>query len=83
MMVTAKPPKSNVAEGKADICIKKDPHTKEWDTAPSEVIVTEAGGVMTDLYGQKRLYNKEDVYNHDGFIITNSLSVLNEFKENK
>lgn len=69
-----------IAEGKASICIKEDPYTKEWDTAPSEIIIREAGGMMTDLYGKERLYNKEDVHNHDGFIIANSIEVLESFK---
>ena len=39
-----------IAEGKAELCIKEDPHTKEWDTAPSEIIVKEAGGIMSNVY---------------------------------
>ena len=60
--------------------MKLDPNSKEWDTAPCEIIVREAGGVITDLHGNKRYYNKEDVYNHDGFIIANNIDVLNYFK---
>ena len=69
-----------LAEGKGELCMKLDPNSKEWDTAPCEVIVTEAGGVITDLHGNKRYYNKDDVYNHDGFIIANNIDVLNYFK---
>ena len=72
-----------IAEGKAEICIKEDPHTKEWDTAPSEIILREAGGVMTNLYGEEMKYNKKDVYNHDGFIIANNKYVLNQFKKER
>lgn len=70
-----------IAEGKADLCIKDDPHTKEWDTAPSEIIVSKAGGFMKDVYGNHRTYNKKDVYNHTGFIITNCKEVLDIFKK--
>lgn len=69
-----------IAEGKADICIKLDPYTKEWDTAPSEIIIKEAKGVMSDKFGNHMLYNKEDVYNHNGFLITNSIIITDIFK---
>lgn len=72
-----------IAEGKAHLCIKDDPHTKEWDTAPSEIIVKKAGGYMADVYGNHRTYNKKDVYNHDGFIITNTKEVLDTFKKKR
>jgi 3'(2'), 5'-bisphosphate nucleotidase len=72
-----------IAEGQADICIKEDPYTKEWDTAPSEIILREAGGIMTNLFGEVIKYNKKDVYNHEGFIIANSNEVLNHFKKER
>lgn len=65
-----------IAEGKGDFCVKFDDRTKEWDTAPSDIIVKEAGGIMTDQYGQKMLYNKKDYINHNGFIIANNETVL-------
>lgn len=72
-----------IAEGKAEFCIKFDPHTKEWDTAPSEVIIKEAGGVMSNMYGETNTYNRENVYNVDGFIIANNQEVLNKFKKTR
>ena len=71
-----------IAEGKAELCIKDDWHTKEWDTAPSEIIIKEAGGIMGNAYGEKMSYNKDDVINHDGFIIANCLEVANQYKKN-
>ena len=70
-----------IAEGKAEFCVKFDAHTKEWDTAPSEIIIREAGGVMTDMYGNESKYNRDDVYNRNGFIIANNQEVLNKFKK--
>ncbi len=69
-----------IAEGKADICVKEDSNSKEWDTAPSEIIIREAGGMMSTIYGERMVYNKEDVYNHHGFIIANSKDILEKFK---
>ena len=54
-----------IAEGKAELCIKEDHHTKEWDTAPSDIIIKEAGGIMKTAYGKDMSYNKNDVINHD------------------
>lgn len=72
-----------IAEGKAEFCVKFDDHTKEWDTAPSEVIIKEAGGVMSDMYGKANKYNKENFVNTNGFIIANNIEVLNLMKKNK
>ena len=68
-----------IAEGMGEICIKFDEHTKEWDTAPSEIIIKEAGGCMSDIYGNENMYNKKDVVNHKGFIIANSRQTLEKF----
>jgi 3'(2'), 5'-bisphosphate nucleotidase len=70
-----------ISEGKAELCIKEDHHTKEWDTAPSDIIIKEAGGIMKTAYGKDMSYNKNDVINHDGFIITNCLETLNKYKK--
>ena len=72
-----------IAEGKANLCIKSDPNSKEWDTAPSEIIIKEAGGVMTDIYGNINSYNKDDVVNHNGFIIASNKEILDLFKYDK
>ena len=69
-----------IAEGKAEFCIKFDDHTKEWDTAPSEIIIREAGGVMSDMYGIENKYNRENFVNTNGFIIANNIEVLNKMK---
>lgn len=69
-----------IAEGKADLCVKYDQGSKEWDTAPSEIIIREAGGIMTDGKGIPIRYNKEDVHNRSGFIIATSLKIVDQFK---
>jgi len=60
-----------IAHGKAEISLRTSPNTKEWDTAASQIIVEEAGGIFVEPDGKKILYNKEDVYNRKGYIITN------------
>lgn len=60
-----------IAEGKAEISYRLTEGTKEWDTAAFTIIVEEAGGYVLKLDGQKMKYNREDVYNRDGYIIVN------------
>ncbi len=47
--------------------------TKEWDTCAPSVIVEEAGGKISDCYGNSIRYNKEDVHNQNGVLITNGI----------
>lgn len=58
-----------IAEGRADFFGRATNGTKEWDVAPGDLIVTEAGGTMVDGNGKKFVYNREDVYNRDGYIV--------------
>ena len=52
-----------VAEGKADIYARLGP-TSEWDTAAAQIIVEEAGGLITDTRMQPLRYNtKEELLN--------------------
>ncbi len=68
-----------IAEGIADLNIKFDPATKEWDTAPSDIIVKEAGGIMCDLYGDLINYNRKDFVNRNGYIICNDKELVKSF----
>ncbi len=60
-----------IAQQKADLYIHLSPRTKHWDTCAPEIILTEAGGAMTDLFGDKIIYNTADVHNHNGVLATN------------
>ncbi len=52
-----------VAEGKADLYARLGP-TSEWDTAAAQIIVEEAGGLMTDTHMQPLRYNtREELLN--------------------
>ena len=65
------------------------PRTKQWDTCAPEVILTEAGGRITDLFGYPLNYNVPDVQNRNGLVASNGVShdqiietlapLLNEF----
>ncbi|MDQ2745996.1 MAG: 3'(2'),5'-bisphosphate nucleotidase CysQ [Acidobacteriota bacterium] len=60
-----------IAERQADLYIHLSPRTKHWDTCAPEIILTEAGGEMTDLFGARIVYNTADVHNHNGVLATN------------
>ncbi|HUF02579.1 MAG TPA: 3'(2'),5'-bisphosphate nucleotidase CysQ [Aridibacter sp.] len=63
-----------IARRMADIYIHLSPYTKYWDTAAPQAILEEAGGTLTDLYGQRIDYTKKDVRNHNGILSTNGVS---------
>lgn len=62
-----------IASGKAEISYRMSPNTKEWDTAASEIIISESGAVMVTPALKKMTYNREDVYNREGYIIANKI----------
>lgn len=63
----------HIAHGKAEVSFRMGPFTKEWDTAASQIIVAEAGGIFSEPSLKEITYNKEDVYNRNGFIILNRI----------
>lgn len=60
-----------IAHGLAEITYRMSAGTKEWDTAASDIIVEEAGGIFVEPDGKKLTYNREDVYNRKGYIVCN------------
>ena len=60
-----------IAHGLAEITLRSSPNTKEWDTAACQIIVTEAGGIFVEPNGKEITYNREDVYNRNGYIVVN------------
>ena len=51
-----------VARGDADIYFRCG-NTKEWDVAPLQILVEEAGGIMKKIDGSEITYNKPDPLN--------------------
>ena len=62
-----------IAQGLGELTYRLTNGTKEWDTAASQVIVEQAGGIFLDLNKKRIMYNREDVYNRDGYIICNRI----------
>jgi 3'(2'), 5'-bisphosphate nucleotidase len=62
-----------IAHGFAEISYRLSPGTKEWDTAASDLIVTEAGGFFLKPNQVRYTYNREDVRNLEGYLIVNRM----------
>ena len=60
-----------VAEGICDLYIHLSPRTKFWDTCGPQIILEEAGGCLTDLFGERIRYEIADVQNHGGIVAAN------------
>lgn len=60
-----------IAERACDLYIHLSPRTKLWDTCAPQIILEEAGGRTTDLFGEELRYDVADVQNHGGICATN------------
>jgi 3'(2'), 5'-bisphosphate nucleotidase len=49
---------SRIAADTSDLYVHTAPYLKEWDTCAPEVLVREAGGIVSDCLGQPLRYNK-------------------------
>jgi 3'(2'), 5'-bisphosphate nucleotidase len=79
-----------VATRQCDLYIHLSDRTKYWDTCAPQIILEEAGGRFTDIFGGQYRYDLSDVQNHNGLVATNGVShdavikglrpILNEFR---
>lgn len=73
-----------ISSGQAEAYITTTNKMKEWDTAASYCIVSEAGGKMTDMLGNDLTYNNKNVHHENGILVTNGLihdKIVEEFKK--
>ena len=80
---------SLIAGREADLYIHPSPRTKLWDTCAPQIILEEAGGRMTDLFGSDLRYDRVDLQNRNGIVASNGAAhdrilchlkpLLNEF----
>jgi len=73
-----------ISSGQAEAYITTTNKIKEWDTAASYCIISEAGGIMTDMLGNDLTYNNKNVYHQNGILVTNGLihnKIVEEFKK--
>jgi 3'(2'), 5'-bisphosphate nucleotidase len=60
-----------IADQTCDIYVHPSPRTKLWDTCAPQIILEEAGGRFTDLFGNEMRYDTPDLQNHNGILATN------------
>ena len=63
-----------LVEQQCDVYIHLSSRTKQWDTCAPQLILTEAGGRLTDLFGGPLKYNVPDVNNRNGLVASNGVS---------
>jgi 3'(2'), 5'-bisphosphate nucleotidase len=63
-----------LVEEQCDLYIHLSGRTKQWDTCAPQLVLTEAGGRMTDLFGRPLNYNVPDVNNRNGLVASNGVS---------
>jgi 3'(2'), 5'-bisphosphate nucleotidase len=62
-----------ITEQDADLYLHLSPGTKQWDTCAPEIVLTEAGGRLTDLFGRPLRYNDVRIENRNGIVATNGV----------
>jgi len=63
----------DVASGMAEFYFTSSNKIKQWDTCASYCLINEAGGNITDVFGNNLEYNTEIVNHQNGIMITNGL----------
>jgi len=62
-----------IALGERDLYVNPFPKCKVWDTCAPEAVLAEAGGRMTDLYGDELRYDQRDTFRPRGMVATNGI----------
>ncbi len=60
-----------IADRTCDIYIHPSPRTKLWDTCAPQIILEEAGGRLTDIFGGEMRYDTPKLQNFNGILATN------------
>lgn len=63
-----------IAEQTCDLYIHLSHRTKFWDTCAPQIILEEAGGRVTDLFGNEFRYDLESVLNLNGIVASNGIA---------
>lgn len=63
-----------IADQTCDIYIHPSPRTKLWDSCAPQIILEEAGGRFTDLFGGEMIYDRAELQNLNGILATNGAS---------
>jgi len=64
---------TDICTGVAELYFTMTSKMKQWDTCASNCLITEVGGKMTDMLGNKLEYNTENIYHKNGILVTNGI----------
>lgn len=62
-----------IARGDAEIYINTSDRMAEWDTCAPHIVLEEAGGRVTDMRGDKIIYNSENPVHQNGFLASHGV----------
>ncbi len=62
-----------IADQSCDIYIHPSPRTKIWDSCAPQIILEEAGGRFTDIFGGEITYDQAELQNLNGILATNGV----------
>lgn len=63
-----------IVDRECDLYVHLSPRTKLWDTCAPEVILHEAGGKLTDLFGRPLRYDGPFIENRNGLVASNGVA---------
>ena len=64
---------ADVSSGSADLYFTTTSKIKQWDTCASYCLINEAGGKMTNMFGNDLEYNTEKLNHENGLLVSNGL----------
>ncbi len=64
---------TDISSGTAELYFTTTNKMKQWDTCASYCLITEAGGKMTDMFGNDLKYNTERLNHENGLLVSNGL----------
>ena len=62
-----------IARAQRDVYVNPASKCKSWDTCAPEIILTEANGKLTDLYGTPLRYDERDLHRRTGLVASNGI----------
>ncbi len=62
---------ASIAEGKAELYFTSTDKIKQWDTCAACCLISEAGGKMTNIFGQDLIYNVDKANHAHGVLASN------------
>jgi 3'(2'), 5'-bisphosphate nucleotidase len=63
-----------IIERQCDLYVHLSPRTKQWDSCAPQVILTEAGGRFSDIFGAPITYNAPELQHRNGLVATNGVA---------